>query len=625
MTPRTGTSTRGTPTTGTAPVRTSPRLWTAPRAASWALLAVLLAATLLGAMTLRRGDWPGMVGDEATYAMQAASLAWDGDLAYTRQDYDRHVEHWGAPPDGLILQSRDQGRHLTYGKPALYALVVAPFVRLSPLRGAGVANALFLALAAVLAGLTLERRLGDAAPLWVAVFLFGSVAFVYVFWVHADAFLLVCTAAGYALAYRGAAAEGGRDQPLPEMWGGELAETSGWRYAGRWLLVGALLAVPVAFRPFYAVLWVPAVLAVPRERRRTGLAALAAGALAVVLLTGWIQWGAGGSYSAYAGERRGFYGYTGYPEVDFPASEWSRSVQDWGNRSWIHSESFDFLYDPALWGWNGLYFLAGENVGLLPYFLPLLLALLAFERGSGRGWILPMVLAGSAAFLLVMPFNFFGGTGAVGNRYFLPLYPALWFLAARPIRGVWMGITVLAATPFLWPVWWAPRAFPVGQDGRYHHTTDLARRVLPYETTQSHVPGGRDAEQNGLWLKFPTPGIEPEGGTRVVLTGRSGTLLVGFPEPLAGVQATLGSNAPNDLEIGGGELSSRVFRPDGSVEVFVRLGSPRAVHPMWWTRQPFHLYTLDFELPRPPASPLRITLRPAPAEVLEISNGSSSR
>lgn len=598
----------------------SPRLWTAPRAASWALLAILLAATLFAAMTFRRGDWPGRVGDEATYAMQAASLAWDWDLAYTRQDYDRHVEQWGSPPDGLILQSRDGGQHLTYGKPALYALAVAPLVRLSPLRGAGVANALFLALAAVLAGLTLERRLGDTAALWVAVFVFASVSFVYVFWVHADAFLLACTAAGYALAYRGAAA-GGRDQPLPEMWGGELAELSGWRYAGRWLLVGALLAVPIAFRPFYSLLLVPVALAVPRERRRAGLAAFAAGALVIVLVAGLIQWGAGGSFSAYVGERRGFYGYTGYPEVDFPASEWSRSVQDWGNRSWIHSESFDFHYDPALWGWNGLYFLAGENVGVLPYFLPLLLALLAFERGSGRGWILPMVLVGAASFLLVMPFNFFGGTGAVGNRYFLPLYPALWFLAARPIRAVWVPITVLVAAPFVWPVWWAPRAFPVGEDGRYHHTTDLARRVLPYETTQSHVPGGRDEEQNGLWLKFLTPGIEPEGGSRIVLTGRRGSLLVGFPQALAGVQVSLGANAPNDLEIVGGELSSRVFRPDGSTEVFVRFESPRAVHPMWWTRRPFHLYTLTFELPRPPPGPIRLTLRPAPAEVLEISEG----
>ena len=134
--------------------RSGPRLWTAPRALSWGALAVLLVATFLGAMTFQRDGWPEMVGDEATYAMQAASLAWDFALAYTREDYDRHVEHWGAPPDGLILQSRDGGESLIYGKPFPYALAVAPFVRLAPVRGAGVANVLFLALAAVPAAST---------------------------------------------------------------------------------------------------------------------------------------------------------------------------------------------------------------------------------------------------------------------------------------------------------------------------------------------------------------------------------------------------------------------------------------------------------------------------------------
>jgi len=596
--------------------RPSPRLWTASRALSWGALAVLLVATFLGAVTFQRDGWPGMVGDEATYAMQAASLAWDFDLAYTRADYDRHVGHWGAPPDGLILQSRDGGESLIYAKPFPYALAVAPFVRLAPVRGAGVANVLFLALAALLAASTLERRLGDGAPLWVAVFLFASVAFVYVFWVHADAFLLACAAAGYALAYRSARV---RDEPLPEIWAEELDEPT-WRFAGRWALVGLLLGIPGAFRPFYLVLLVPVALAVPRERRRAGLIALAAGALALVLLAGLVQWGAGGSWSAYAGERRGFYDHTGYPAVDFPAAQWSESVREWGNRSWIHSGTFDFQLDPKLWGWNALYFLVGENVGVLPYFLPLFLGLFAFEKGSGRGWILPMVLLASVGFLLVMPFNFFGGTGAVGNRYFLPLYPALWFLAARPTRGLWAVAAALLAAPLLWNVWTAPRSFPVGEDGRYHHTTELARSGLPYETTQGHIPGGRDVEHNGLWLKFLSPEVGPGQGA-LVFHGQRGSLLVGSAQPLAGVQLGLSANTPDGLEVGGGELGARVFRPDGAVEVFMRFDSPRAVHPMWWTERPFHLYALTLELPQPPPGPIRFTVRPAPAEVLELGDG----
>ena len=37
------------------------------RLGSWAVLALLLAATLAGALTFDRRSWPGLVGDEATY------------------------------------------------------------------------------------------------------------------------------------------------------------------------------------------------------------------------------------------------------------------------------------------------------------------------------------------------------------------------------------------------------------------------------------------------------------------------------------------------------------------------------------------------------------------------------
>ena len=77
------------------------------------MLGLLLAATLAGAATFDRRSWPGLVGDEATYLMQAQSLAWDHDLRYSRRDYDRFVEQWGTRPEGLILQSGDGGRTLT--------------------------------------------------------------------------------------------------------------------------------------------------------------------------------------------------------------------------------------------------------------------------------------------------------------------------------------------------------------------------------------------------------------------------------------------------------------------------------------------------------------------------------
>src|SRR3954453_7119169 len=214
------------------------------RYASWALLSLLLTATLVGALTFDRRSWPGLVGDEATYLMQAQSLAWDLDVRYSRRDYDRFVAQWGIKPEGLILQSGDAGRTLVYAKPASYALWIAPFLRLSPLKGEAIANALLLALAAVLAARTLERRLGPAAPLWVAVWIFASVTFAYVFWAHSDLFLMSLVAIALSLAY-GALKED--------------AETPG-RTALRWAAAGLLLGLVLASRPFYGALLVPVAL-----------------------------------------------------------------------------------------------------------------------------------------------------------------------------------------------------------------------------------------------------------------------------------------------------------------------------------------------------------------------------
>ena len=598
-----------------APAGARRRLWTrwSPvEAAGWAVLAALLAATLGAAATFSREGRPSLVGDEATYAMQALSLAHDLNLAYTRADYDRFVALWGGKPDGLVLQSRDGGRHLTYGKPFLYALVVAPFVRFAPVDGALVANALLLAWAAVAAARALRLRLGGAAPWWVAAFLFASVAFAYVFWVHADLFLLATTAVGFALVYGG---ERPRDaaQPLPETYAGE-ATVPAWRFAARWLAAGLFLAVAGAYRPFYLALLVPAALTVPRSRRRLGWTALAAGAAVLLLTTALVQWHAGGSFTGYGGERQGFYARTGYPEVDFPAATgWQRSLERWGNTSWVQEGAIDVRLEPRLLGWDALYFLVGRNVGVLPYFLPLLLGFAAYRGERGR-WAIPWaVVAAAAGIVLVRPFNFYGGGGAIGNRYFLPLYPALWFLAARPAwraKVVWALAAAVLAAPFLWPLWSHPRAFPIGPDGRYEYVSEAARRLLPYETTQSHIPGGDDAAHDGLWVKRLNGNVGRTGEAESLVGGAPGELLVGSPRPLPALLMVFDPRATTHLEVDGKSYRPTLLRPNGAVVFRVDLGRPRAVHPMWWTRARWYLYEVDLTMPGAPPVPIGLRILP---------------
>jgi hypothetical protein len=562
------------------------------RIGSWASLGLLLAATLVGALTFDRRSWPGLVGDEATYLMQAQSLAWDFDLRYSRRDFDRFVEQWSVRPEGLILQSGDGGRTLTYSKPASYAAFVAPFLRLSPLRGAAVANAFLLALAAVLSARTLERRIGPAAPLWVAVWIFASVAFAYVFWVHADLFMMSLVAITLALIYG-----------APR--GDELDE-SYVRGLFRWLLAGALLWLVVMSRPFYIVLLIPAALAVPPTKRKLGLAALLLVAGLLGLVSGFANLAERDAWTVYGGERQSFDSATGFPEVDFPASAWKEQIAVRGSRTW----KFADILDARLTAWNGLYFLAGRHVGILPYFLPLLLGLAAFRRGEGRGMLILAVLAASACFLLSRPFNFYGGGGAIANRYFLPLYPALWFAAGRTARASWAVACALLAAPFLWPLWKQPAAYLLDEDLGYRYVSAAARDWLPYETTQSHLKpgGGEDFLHQDFWIKPLTPSVRPEaGGAWIQLTG-GGQILLGSEQPLREIRLLLRPPLPASLGVSDAETLKEIPRPGGRSLRILHLDGPRAVHRMWWGPELLYLYQLRVEIPE--GSGVSFQLRP---------------
>ncbi len=544
------------------------------RTGSWLILGVLLTALLLAVATRDRSSWPTFVGDESTYLMAAESLARDFDLRYERRDYDRFLERWGRTPAGLVLLSADHGAHMTFSKPFFYPAFIAPFVRVAPHRGPLIANVLLLAVAAVLSARTLRRWIGSGAPLWVAVFLFASAAFGYAYWAQADLFLLSLTAISLSLVFTDPEGQPSRLGLL------------------KWLIGGALLAAVAFSRPFYAPLLIPAAFCAPRPRLPR-LTAFWAGALLLIGGSLAVHQTLGDSWTSYDGERAAFTDETGYPEVDFPRVEWDGFVHRWGNLAWrTDAVRPHGRLSVPLWLWNGFYFLVGQHVGVLVYFLPLFLGLAGGPKDSPRWALAVAVVAAIAGVFYLRPFNFFGGGAAIANRHFLPIYPAFWFLAGGPLKIRWLAAVTVLSGLFLWPLWTQPDEYLLRPDGTYRFRSAVAQRVLPFETTQRDLSpsGSGDLRLDDLWIRPLSPEIHKSSGGWALAGGTTARLLVGSDEPLDEILLRIDDAIMAAPEVNGEQVSTA---PGEGTTFVLRLGRRRAVHPTWWTWRNVHLYRLS--------------------------------
>jgi hypothetical protein len=412
-----------------------------------------------------------------------------------------------------------------------------------------------------------------------------------------------------------------------------------------WCAAGALLALPGAWRPPYLLLLVPgAFLAAggavdlrrqsgagvssagsnPRagstsrepaargrpaqgetfggEGRAPALLVFGAGVAIVAALSLGGQRLASGSWSPYAGERRGFSDLEGFPGIDFPAAEWSQRVERMGNTSWLGEGTREPSASPSLVGWNLAYLIAGRTVGLAPYFLPALAGLLRRRAGAAARLETIAGLAVPLAFLALRPFNFYGGAGALANRYFLPAFPLFWFGGAGVARC--LATTILAA-PFLVSLWLAPAAYPMVAGEGYRYVSPVARRLLPVETTQRHIkaPGRADVVHGELWVRFLDGGTTPSASSTDALEvhpGRATEILVGRATPLDALSIELlDGDAAVTLRASGPGTALPAARQGATV---MRLDHATAHHPMWWTADPFWIYRIELAASAPPGT-----------------------
>jgi hypothetical protein len=433
----------------------------------------------------------GFKSDEATYYLMAHSLARDGDLAYRKQDIARVWHEFPSGPLGVFLKrgrtvdvdAAEQfpfvrlttgpdpdARRLFYGKSYIYPVFASPFVWLAGTNGFLFFHALLLGVAIFAAYLFLNTRCSPTVSALIATAYFlAAVPAGYFVWMTPELFNLVVVTLGFfCWLYKEVAPP---DLPRGLRW---------LRTPRSNTIAVLLLAIATFSKPSNALLIAPIVLLFAMRRQWWRAIGAGLGFAIVVALLFAINVAVTGEWNFQGGERSTYY-------RDFPfLEEYSFTPAPRHTTNRLLTE---VIFDPRVFwtnlGHNLVYFFAGRHSGLVAYFFPCLFALVCFlwPRTRRQSWQWLLLAAACAEILLLLiwiPYNYFGGAGVLGNRYFMNTYGLFLFLVP-PLRSIgaalvpWMVGALFTAPITLNPFYASFRPYEVMKHGPL--------RWLPIELT----------------------------------------------------------------------------------------------------------------------------------------------
>lgn len=499
---------------------------------------------LLPFALLLPGSPASLKADEAAYYMMASSLAFDGDTRLEVSDLERLFDEF---PDrrtrNLVVMSSDEWRTIHYGKPHIYSLAAAPLVRFFGYRGLVVLNLLlFLGCIGFVYRFLQREETAHRAFLFALLFFFLGTTWIYAFWIQPEILSMFCVAGALALGLRRPTATGAANLPG----------------IGPTLLSGALLAIGVFNKPYLAPLglvflvgaWRAGRLA-SRDRPLRWFGTWLAGATVAMALAAGSAWLLTGSPTSYVGVARDSVPFVCSPDEVTPpaeavaarqAREQIERVQSAGDTPAERPQA-----DPATpvakksWGWffrippvtfgenleNLTYFFVGRHTGLLIYFpfvgVAILLFLFDGLRSRRRGtvdplrwerWTLLATSLGIGVFLLIfISWNWQGGGGFVGNRYFVIVVPAFAFLVRRVRPAGLLTLGAGTAGLFLGPLLMSPFGLSVPEPTLQAHARGAPFRLLPIEYTLRNVPGMISERVGGLRMRARADRWRPRGSS----------------------------------------------------------------------------------------------------------------
>jgi len=538
----------------------------------------------------------GIKGDEATYVAMALSVAHDGDLSYEAEDIERFYRTYKTGPEGIFLkrgtevsyqitqtfpfikretQSEESKVRLFFGKAYAYSVAVAPFVRLAGLNGFLFFHVLLLSGMLFLGyRFLVARSPKSVSAVYVTGFFGASIVPLYTVWWTSDIFNVACVFVAYFFWFYKEVAPPAKSKI------GELVR-SHWSD----VLAVLLLGIATYSKPTHILLIIPPVsVAIWRHQFTRGVL-ITLGFACTVAAAFAVNAGITGDFNYQGGDRRTFYGH-------FPFEQPDDQFETLGVAMATNQVVVEERLSPGSWlkllFTNLWYFFFGRHFGFLPFFFPGILAvgLFFWRRSSWHVWqcaIFLTVVLSAVAIVIYMPYTWSGGGGPSGNRYFLSIYPALFFItpplvSITPAVVGWIGGALFTAHILVNPFLSAKQPYLTAQQG--------ALRMLPVELTmvndlpvmletapsRARIRYGDDPALSLYFLDHNAYLPDPSGIW--IAGGERSDLIVRSAEPLLKVEITLRAPIANEVDIAFGgdektvELTGRgpekiVFKPKG--------------------------------------------------------------
>jgi hypothetical protein len=398
--------------------------------------------------------------DEAVYYTMAYSFAYDGDMVFRRGDLLRVYKEYEAGPQGIILKLNERDGNLVFGKSFLYSLLASPFVRLLKTNGFLTFNVLLLWLNLLCGYRVVRSTVNENKAMLFSLFYFlANATLLYLFWMTPEYFnlSLVCYAFFFFVA---------------DEWFGSKTKILTAPY--NHLISAVFFGMATYSKPTNALLIVPlGIWMLYRKKMLAASLTLCTYVIVTVALFGanvyftgeWnYQGGRRASFSdRFPFERPGvseFAPFKAKPPIQAmvrPPFYWKTFASNW------------------------LYFFFGRFSGLAVYFFPMFFGLIYFFFCKKDSLVTVIYIAGWVGiftYMIGIPWNYFGGSGTIGNRYLLGVFPIFLFVIRRdfPLKllGAACLLSLLFASAFL--------ATPVYSSVEVDfHQKQSILRVLPVE------------------------------------------------------------------------------------------------------------------------------------------------